>query len=83
VEMEDKAKNLVFGDYWGKLKSNFQVENQGEKGTFHFILRPARGCSFLPSYKRGQGEKQSLPKNTKKQNLIKAENLSATLSIKI
>lgn len=81
--MEDKAKNLVFGDYWGKLKSNFQVENQGEKGTFHFILSPARGCSLLPSYERGQGERQSLPKNTKKQNLIKAENLSATLSIKI
>lgn len=62
MEVKGRAKNLIFGDHWGKLKSNYQAENQGKKETFHFILRPARRCSLSPSYERGQEEERSLSK---------------------
>ena len=75
VGMEVRAGKLVFWDFCENLKSNFQVKNCGGKSVFHFISRPTRGCFLQPSYKWGQGEKQTLLKNTKKQNLVKAQRI--------
>lgn len=76
AETEVRAKKLVFGDLWGKLKSDFQVENCGEKGPFDFILRPTEGLLPLALLRTRSGEKRTLSKNTKKHNLIKAQRIS-------
>lgn len=73
--MEVRAGKLVFWDFCENLKSNFQVKNCAGKSVYHFISRPTRGRFLQPSYKWGQEEKQTLLKNTKKQNLVKAQRI--------